>query len=346
MKEKRVLLVRVGKLGDTIWGVAPIDGLMKYYGPDVKIDLVVKNGMAGLFAHDPRVYRVFEITKKRLPLLLSPAKLQVLWHSIRAPYDLALDMETEPFFRSLFLLLRAKKKMSAYKIRHDLRTPTEHAVLSVRKIARLAISQDLAEAVAPKLVVTRGSGRNALIPVEGNYICLHLGNSWIASGREDLRAWPRERWRQLLQEWSAYFPNHVPVILGTAFEKGLAASITAGLEGCIDLCGKTDMQQMMDVISGSDAFIGTDTGPTHMAAAIGVPVVSVFGPTRPQQTGPFADGSNLVEILSANLPCSPCVHTSQFRTCERNRCMEAVTPAMVANAVRAIIQLRQHRSPW
>ena len=153
MKEKRVLLIRVGKLGDTVWGVSPIDSLVKYYGPNVKIDLLVKNGLGGLFAHDPRVDRVFEIAKRRLPLLLSPAKLRVLWHSIRCPYDLALDMETKPFFRSLLFLLRAKKKVSAYTIRHDIGASTEHAVVSVRKIAKLAISKELAEAITPKLVV-------------------------------------------------------------------------------------------------------------------------------------------------------------------------------------------------
>ncbi|SDC59780.1 glycosyltransferase family 9 protein [Paraburkholderia lycopersici] len=344
MKEKRVLLVRVGMLGDTIWGMAPINKLLKYYGPDSTVDIVVKKGMGGLFKHDPRVGRVFEIRKRKLPLFLSPTKLQILWHSVRHPYELALDMETRPFSELLFRLLRARKKILARAIRDDIGAPTEHAVESIRKITRLALPKDLADAVTPTLVAPTSIDRRSLLPIEGPYICLHFGNSWIASGRKALRAWPSEYWRQLLLNWEFFFPGHTPVAIGTASEKTLAASITAGIKGYIDLCGKTDVPGMMAVIAGADALIGTDTGPSHMAAAFGTPVVAVFGPTQQFQTGPFADGQNCVEILSAAMLCRPCVRTPAFERCQRNRCMEAITPAMVAASAQRLIQLRRRGS--
>lgn len=340
--EKRILLIRVGMLGDTIWGTAPIDSLLKYYGSGTKVDLVVKKGMAGLFKHDPRVGRVFEITKRKLPLLVSPAKLRILRHSLQHPYELALDMETKGFFRSLFVLLRARKKVSARPIRDRIGAPTEHAVESIRKIAQLAIPKELADAIVPKLVVSDTIDLRALLPIDAPYICLHFGNSWIASGRKALRAWPMDHWRQLLLNWKTFFPAHTPVVIGTAAEQALAASIMDGLEGCIDLCGRTNVPQMMAVIAGGSAMISTDTGPSHMAAALGTPVVSVFGPTQWTQTGPYSDGGNAVDILSAGLPCSPCVGTPAFKICPRNRCMEAITPAMVAASVQRLMQGARH----
>jgi heptosyltransferase-2 len=344
MQKKTVLLIRVGMLGDTIWGMSPIDGLIAYYGPYTKVDVVVKRGMAGLFAHDPRVGRVFEITRRKIPLPFSPTKWRVFVHSLRQPYELALDMETNPFFRGLFWLLRARKKVMGYTIRKEVGTPTEHAVVSVRKITQLAIPEALARTVTPRLVAPTAMDLRSLIPGSKPYICLHFGNSWIAAGRKALRAWPVQRWRELLLAWQNEFPDHTPVIIGTASEAALAASITEGTEGHINLCGKTNLPQMMAIMAGSSGLISTDTGPSHMAAALGVPVVSLFGPTQARQTGPFADGKNFVEIVSANMSCSPCIGTPAFRSCEHNRCMDAITAQEVATSARALIRQRQDRN--
>lgn len=344
MQEKRVLLIRVGMLGDTIWGMSPIDSLIAHYGPDTKVDVVVKKGMAGLFAHDPRIGRVFEIAKRKVPLPFSPTKWRVLLHSLQQPYELALDMETQSFFRGLFWLLRAKKKVMGCTIRDQVGARTEHAVISIRKITALAIPEALARTAAPRLVAPTSIDLQALIPGKKPYICLHFGNSWIAAGRTALRAWPVQQWRQLLSNWKNDFPDHTPVIIGTASEAALAASITDGMEGHINLCGKTNLPQMMAVMAGSAGLISTDTGPSHMAAALGVPVVSLFGPTQALQTGPFADGKNFVDIVSAKISCSPCVGTPAFRTCERNRCMEAITPQKVAASAQTLIQLRRDRN--
>ncbi|WP_296226747.1 glycosyltransferase family 9 protein [Ralstonia sp. UBA689] len=340
MKEKSVLLIRVGMLGDTIWGMSPIDSLIAHYGPHTKVDVVVKKGMAGLFVHDPRVGRVFEIAKRKIPLPFSPTKWRVLLHSLRQPYELALDMETKSFFRGLFLLLRAKKKVMGCTIRDQVGAPTEHAVISVQRITQLAIPEALAHAATPKLIAPTSIDLQSLIPGKRPYICLHFGNSWIAAGRKALRAWPAQQWRQLLSNWMNDFPGYTPVIIGTASEAELAASITDGIEGHINLCGKTNLPQMMAIMAGSAGLISTDTGPSHMAAALGVPVVSLFGPTLALQTGPFADGKNFVDIVSAKVSCSPCVGTPAFRTCTHNRCMEAITAQRVAASAQALIQLR------
>lgn len=338
---KRVLLIRVGMLGDTIWGASPIKALLEHYGPETKIDLVVKKGMGGLFQYDPRVARVFEVSKRRLPLLLSPAKLRILLHSIVHPYELAIDLESKGFFKSLLWLLRTNKTISARAVRHQIEVPVEHAVDAFRKIIGFVIPNVCAKLGAPELFAPPSADIRSLFPVDGPYICLHFGNSWVSSGKSALRSWPSAHWQQLLLHWKSHFPNHTPVIIGTAAERELAASILAGIDGCIDLCGRTDVPQMMAVIAGADALVSTDTGPSHMAAALGIPVVSVFGPTQPRQTGPFDDGRNFVQILSARLPCSPCVGTPAFQSCANNVCMAAVTPDMVAASVWRLIRSRQ-----
>lgn len=335
--EHRVLIVRAGMLGDTIWGTTPIESVRTVYGADTQVDLIVKAGMGGLFRHDPRIGRVFEIRRRKLPFFISPTKLKVLWHSLVHPYDLALDLETSTHFRSLFWFVRARRKVRGYTIRDQIASQTEHAVTSLRKILALAVPRAVAEEATPSLVAPADIDARHQFGLEAPYICVHCSNSWLAAGRTAHRSWPVENWRELLDSWNVLFPRHRPVLIGTAAEAAMIAQIAEGHPDCINLAGKTNMPQLMTVIAGADAMISTDTGPSHMAAALGVPVVALFGPTQPLQTGPFSDGKNAVEILSAGLPCGPCVKTPAFDTCERNRCMEAITPSMVAAAVHRML---------
>ncbi|RKP56496.1 glycosyltransferase family 9 protein [Pararobbsia silviterrae] len=336
-RKPRVLVIRAGMLGDTIWGTTPIESIRSVYGPDTEVDLIVKQGMGGLFRHDPRIGRVFEIKRRKLPLLLSPTKLKVWWRSLRQPYDLMLDLETSTHFRSLFGAARARKKVRGYSIRDQVGAQTEHAVVSLRKIIALALPRAIAERAAPSLVAPEHLDVRATFSLEGPYICVHCSNSWLAAGRTALRSWPVENWRDLLSQWHTLFPRHTPVLIGTSAEAGMIGQIAQDQPHCINLAGKTNLPQLMAVIAQSDAMISTDTGPSHMAAALGVPVVSLFGPTQPLQTGPFSDGRNAVKVLSVGLSCSPCVKTPAFDTCERNRCMESITPPMVATAVHQVL---------
>ena len=324
-------------LGDTIWGTTPIESVRAVYGPDTEVDLIVKTGMGGLFRHDPRIGRVFEIKRRKLPFFLSPTKLKVFWQSLFHRYDLALDLETSTHFRSLFWAIRAHKKVRGYTIRDQVGAQTEHAVVSLRKIVALALPRAVADQAAPSLVAPAGIDARTQFGLEGPYICVHCSNSWLAAGRTAHRSWPVDNWRELLDNWSTLFPQHKPVLIGTGAEAAMIAQIAEGHPHCINLAGKTNLPQLMAVIASADAMISTDTGPSHMAAALGVPVVALFGPTQPLQTGPFADGRNAVDVLSVGLHCSPCVKTPAFDTCQRNLCMESITPSMVAAAVHRML---------
>ena len=89
------------------------------------------------------------------------------------------------------------------------------------------------------------------------------------------------------------------------------------------LTGKTDLALTAAVLKASDLLVTNDTGPAHVAAAVGCPVVVIFGPTNPVTTRPF---STTAEVVRRPPDCAPCM----LRDCPiDHRCMTAVTPEEV-----------------
>ena len=95
----------------------------------------------------------------------------------------------------------------------------------------------------------------------------------------------------------------------------------------INLCGKTSLKSLAALYERSQILITTDTGPMHIAASVGKPVVAIFGPTAPWRTGPFGNQHAVVRV---DLPCSPCFK----RQCNHHECMKLITVEMVLDAIK------------
>jgi heptosyltransferase-2 len=116
-------------------------------------------------------------------------------------------------------------------------------------------------------------------------------------------------------------------ILGGAAERGIAESIAAGMRApARNLCGETGLPELVGVLSRMDAVVTNDSGPMHVAAALGVPVVAVFGPTDERETGPVGVGHRIVR---EPVYCAPC----KLRECPiDHRCMTRIPADRVAAA--------------
>jgi len=96
--------------------------------------------------------------------------------------------------------------------------------------------------------------------------------------------------------------------------------------------GRTrDLAVAASLLRRMAVFVATDTGPLHMAAALGVPVVGLYGPTRFAETGPFAQSPAVV--VRKALSCQPCYGSDRQRTCSRNLCMESIEVSEVVEAL-------------
>ena len=141
------------------------------------------------------------------------------------------------------------------------------------------------------------------------------------------KCWPPERFataiNQLVKE------RQVQIILfGTPGEAAVSAAIQAGLDkSALDLTGKTEIAELPALLSRCTAFLGNDSGAMHVASAVGLPVVAVFGPTDPHGTAPVTPRCTIVQEKPY---CSPCF----LRRCPTDhRCMTALAPERVSAGV-------------
>lgn len=127
------------------------------------------------------------------------------------------------------------------------------------------------------------------------------------------------------------------VLLGAPGEEPLAAAVAAAVPGGVhDLCGRTGLRELAGVLARAAVAVAPDSGPMHIAAAMGTPVVSLWGATSAARSAPW--GSEEL-VLEGSAPCMPCYR----RTCPIGReCMRHITPDGVLQRVDAALAL----SPW
>ncbi len=114
------------------------------------------------------------------------------------------------------------------------------------------------------------------------------------------------------------------ILIGSSDEDDLSRKIAAEMDQRpMSFVGKTPLRELISLISLADLFVTNDTGPMHLANALHVPVVAIFGPTDPGRTGPFFQPAR---VLRKEVPCWPCL----YRKCPYDhRCMTRITPEEV-----------------
>ncbi|HEX5165114.1 MAG TPA: glycosyltransferase family 9 protein [Thermomicrobiales bacterium] len=132
----------------------------------------------------------------------------------------------------------------------------------------------------------------------------------------------------------------IPLVVGAQDASEAAATIRATEPSTIDLTGRTSLEELAVVLAGAQVAVGGDTFIGHLAAAVGTPIVSIFGPSNARAWRPIGR-SGTVEIVCAELPCQPCIYTG-FRLgrpagCPDRTCLKLVTTNNVASAVEYVL---------
>ena len=137
------------------------------------------------------------------------------------------------------------------------------------------------------------------------------------------KRWPAERYATLADSLIETLSAEV-VLIGSPDESQVSLDVSRGMRNkVIMLTGQTDLAQLVAVLSRVDLLISNDTGPAHIAAALGRPTLVIFGPTNPLTTRPFSDAA---EIVRRPPDCAPCM----LRDCPiDHRCMTAISPEEV-----------------
>ena len=145
--------------------------------------------------------------------------------------------------------------------------------------------------------------------------------------------WPAERFGELAAKLERTMQAPICLTGSEADREAEARALSAAgsLPGVRSLVGRTSLPQLVALCRRARLFIGCDTGPMHIAAALGTPVLALFGPADPRRTGPFGDAHQVLRVPPA---CAPC----NRRTCNQSRhaCMEDITVELVATAAQEL----------
>lgn len=343
----RILFVKLSAIGDVVQALPVLAALRRRY-PDAHISWVVGEVASDLLETHPLVDEVLIYPRRhwgRLsrrvhtwPMLF--AEVGSFTRRLRGEtYDVAVDLQGLMKSGIIVRTAKARRKLGFSRGREGSSIflnetlppydPDEHAVLRYLRLARhLDAPTDEAEfplAVGPE---ERAQARAWLDEAgwEGRpFLVLNPGAAWVT------KRWVAEGFAEVadhcVKEWGLGV-----VIAGGSGDPVLAEAIRAGMEQpVLDLTGRTGLRQLAALYQQARVVVSTDTGPMHLAAAAGAPVVALFGPTAPWRTGPFGDRHH---VLRLDLRCSPCFR----RRCEDLRCMRGIRPQEVIDAVGRVME--------
>jgi heptosyltransferase-1 len=151
----------------------------------------------------------------------------------------------------------------------------------------------------------------------------------IPSARWITKRWPAENFASLISKISM-----TCVIAGSKADKEISQRIIDLSSGnnVIDLCGRTDLKELIALIEGARAVVTNDSGPMHIAAALDKPTISIFGPTDPVKTGPYGWQKNSkLKVIRADVPCTPC---RRKKGCKEFICMSRINAGEVYEALK------------
>jgi lipopolysaccharide heptosyltransferase II len=158
-------------------------------------------------------------------------------------------------------------------------------------------SLDEKESFRRKLKEEWGDAHDSKLPPKEQRVALILGSTWQS------RFWLAERYVELVRRMSA--EGYTFLLVGgpseEQFAKEIISQCTAGT--AVNLVKKTSLRELVPLFSEVSMALGSDSGPMHIAAAVGIPVISLWGSTSPKRSAPYGSESL---ILQSAVACSPC----------------------------------------
>ena len=328
---KSVIIIRSGALGDTVYSSVVLDALVQQYGEGLKIDWIGAPSIQSLFKYDKRVEQTFIIKHRKFPIWLSKEKRKIISFSKSHPYDLLINLESDgPTFNPLAVAIHARHKIGYPFSKPVHKENDRHMVEHIRAHFSAIIDEGIINNTYPKLFGKEFDNLKEKYSLPEQYIIINPSNSHTNRNKINYRAWPAEKWKELIHRLGQ---QENLILIGNKGEEKYFDLLKPYPKKVIDLSGKTDLTELISIMSQAKALITTDTGPAHVASATGTPVYCLIGPTDPALTGPYKTPYNEIHIISKNLECSPCYFLPHIKTCRDNICMKEITVDDVLNSL-------------
>jgi heptosyltransferase-2 len=288
-------------LGDAVLATVVPPALKRRDG-DARVTVLTRRGLGDVYRGSPDVDCVVELERGqevdayrrgRYDLaLLGPTSFGSAWRVWRGRVRERAGFATS---RRGFLLGRT---LPGREYRRD-----RHQVENYRALAALVGEPRAVDVPAVALLAEWQRTAAELWPAGPKVrIALQPGATYGPAKR-----WPAHLYAELARRLLAAGAD--VAVLGGPGDADVVAAVRDGAEGVRDLCGRTRVGVLGAVLRSADLLVTNDTGPMHLAAAVGTSVVAIFGSTSPTWTGPCGEGHR---VIVQPVPCAPCFQ----RTCE------------------------------
>ncbi len=348
----KVLIVKTSALGDVVHAL-PVLAWLKSADPDMQIGWLVEKAFAPLLEDHPLIDKIHPIDTKSWRKKGRIEGLRGLYRTLVAlraeRYDVALDLQGNSKSGIFTLFSGAPRRFgfdraavrewpNLLATNHKVVLADEDHHISARSLAvarrafpsgheappagPLTVGNTESEKVA-SMLQERGLGGRPLI-------VLHYGTTWTT------KLWSLDHWCDLARRLVLRGTGDLLLTWGNDAEKKAAQAIADAIEGQAVIWPRGSLSELVALLSRADLVVGGDTGPIHIAAAVGTPTVSIYRVTDAQRNGPRGE---LHALLQTPLDCSPCLRKS----CERDsECGGSISVEKVEKAIAQILEKRSH----
>jgi heptosyltransferase-1 len=331
---KKILIVKPSSLGDVVHSLPFLNAITTCF-PKVEIHWIIAKGLEGLLEGHPMINRLWIINKdawKNIKNVGSTIKeLRVLFKELKKEkFDIVVDLQGLLRSGIITAATNAPIRIGFTEAREGSRVFYTHKVDGGKNIHAVDRYLKIAEFLgcdtsniffpfppdnqSPSAIFHPSS----LIPnpSEG-YAVIIPGARWKT------KIWPQENFGELSSKLSL-----ISIIVGSKRDIDTANKIVNLSHGkAISLAGKTTLKELIELIRHARFVISNDSGPMHIASALGIPVFAIFGPTDPVRTGPYGKGHT---IIKEDISCSPCLK----KKCNDIKCMNSLSAKKVYKIIK------------
>ena len=354
---KKFLIINPFGLGDVLFTTPALSAIKKSY-PDAFIGYWCNERVEELLRNNPDINKIFALSRGDLKRIYNESRikgickfLKLLRDIKKERFDISLDFSSEHRYSLISKLLGIKKRVgfnyknrgrflteridiNGYISKHvveyylDLLKPLDIApkkrclVLGISDTARMRIKNKISRFGIKDTDLLIGIAAGA-------------GASW---GKDaSIKHWPAIKFAQLADSLCKDFGAKI-LILGDDSERPIADIIANTMVSKpVDLVGKTSLEEFCAVISNLKVLVTNDGGPLHIAVALGVKTVSIFGPVDDLVYGPYPLNDMHV-VIKKDITCRPCYQDFKLALCDREReCINNISVDEVYSAVRSLL---------
>jgi predicted lipopolysaccharide heptosyltransferase III len=339
----RLLVLAIRALGDVVL-TTPIYRILKCAYPTGTIDVVVERPYGELLRGNPNIDAVYEVDRGRdLPRTVSwSAQVRLIGALRRKHYDAVVDLFSGPRSALMARLTGARCRIGedtrgrgrGWLYTHPIPVQREEEHLVVQKLRLIQPLVGVVKEAPLELFLLPGERDEAgkSLRAEGARegaarVGFFPGAGWAH------KQWPADRFAELGDVLSAEWDADI-ILFGGPNDVIACEAVAVRMRGrSLLLCGPHSLRATAALISHMNLFISNDTGPMHMAVALRVPTVALYGPSNVRKYAPWGEA---VQVVSSHLPCSPC--PQQEDTCHlvgrvRQECMLGISVAAVREAI-------------